>query len=374
MDAYSLLFIIAGLSGILILIVFILMIKLAAIQKNTSQDKSEYIFKLMDNMRQDMQNNHMNSRSIMEEKFNFLNKSISNSTDNNFRTIQNQFKQSASLIKDVTERLVNIDKTNKQVLDFSKQMQTLENILKNPKQRGVLGEYFLETLLSNVLQPNQYKMQYSFKDGSIVDSVIFYREKVIPIDAKFSLEKYNLMMEEGNKKYRDELEKDFKRDVKLRIDETAKYINPSEGTTEFAFMFIPAEGVYYNLLIYNVGSLQVNTQDLIEYAFKKHVVIVSPTSFYAYLETVLQGLKAQKVEENVQQIIKRIGDLGTHLKNYEVYMQKLGNNLCTTVNSYNSATKEFKKVDKDIYKITDGISGKQVDLDLVEKPIIIDGE
>jgi DNA recombination protein RmuC len=175
-------------------------------------------------------------------------------------------------------------------------------------------------------------------------------------------------MEESDPVLRSQIEKEFKADVKLRIDETSKYIKPEEGTTDFSFMFIPAEGVYYNLLVYNVGTVNVNTQDLVEYAFSKHVIIVSPTSFYAYLETVLQGLKQQKVEENIKIIMGRIKDLNRHLQAYEEQMNRLGKNLETTVNSYNAASKEFKKVDKDIYRITEGESGGSIEPLLIDRP------
>jgi DNA recombination protein RmuC len=204
-------------------------------------------------------------------------------------------------------------------------------------------------------------MQYKFKNGDIVDSVIFYRDKIIPIDAKFSLEKYNRIMSESNEAQRKQLEKEFKQDLKDRIDETAKYIRPAENTTDFAFMFIGAEGIYYNLLIYKVGSIEISAQDLIEYAFKKHVIIVSPTSFFAYLETVLHGLKALQMEENVKEIIKKVQDLGRHLTNYDNFMQKLGNSLGTSVNQYNQAYKEFAKIDKDVVKITAGEAGGEIE-------------
>jgi len=324
----------------------------------------EYIESLKKEIRQTGSDTKKETQLLLNNINDRLAKGLQHSSD----TLQKQFAQSASVIKDVTERLTKLDETNKQVLNFSEQMQSLENILKNPKQRGILGEYFLETLLSQVLQPNQYKMQYEFKNGEIVDAAIFYHKHIIPIDAKFSLEKYNKIMEEKDEKRRDTLEKEFKLDIKNRIDETSKYIRPNEDTTDFAFMFIPAEGIYYNLMIYKVGTLNINTTDLIEYAFKKHVIIVSPTSFFAYLETVLQGLKALKMEESVKEIIKRVGELGKHLGAYEEYMGKLGSNLGTTVNMYNSAYKEFNKIDKDVYKITEGKQGGEVSPILVDKP------
>jgi len=245
----------------------------------------------------------------------------------------------------------------------------LENILTNPKQRGILGEYFLETLLKNVLPPDNYKMQYKFKDGEIVDAVIFVKDKVIPVDSKFSLENYNKIVAEKDPTERERLEKQFKQDLKNRIDETAKYIRPNEGTMDFAFMFIPSEGIYYDLLVNQVGAVKVNTRDLIEYAFKdKHVIIVSPTSFFAYLQTVLQGLRALQIEKSAQMIRTNVEKLQKHLLSYEEYMQKLGNNLGTTVNMYNSAYKEFKKVDKDVTKITG--SEEKVEPKEIDKPQI----
>lgn len=276
--------------------------------------------------------------------------------------------QSRAIFKEVNEKLTTLDLTNKQVVGFAEQMKSLENILKNPKQRGILGEYFLESLLANVLAPNQYKMQHRFKDGETVDAAVYFKDKIIPVDAKFSLEKYNLLMQENDKSRRDQLEKEFKTDLKNRIDETSKYIRPAEDTTEFAFMFLPAEGIYYNLLIYNVGTVEVNTQDLIEYAFKKKVIIVSPTSFYAYLETVLQGLKALKMEESVKEIVKKVGELGRHLNSYDSFLQKLGNHLSSTISSYNQASREFKKIDKDIYRVTAGEQGGQIEILTLDKP------
>jgi DNA recombination protein RmuC len=247
-------------------------------------------------------------------------------------------------------------------------MKSLENILKNPKQRGILGEFFLENLLNGQLSPTQFKMQYSFKNGEIVDAAIFINGKIVPIDAKFSLENYNRMMEEKGEETREKMERKFKEDLKLRIDETAKYVRPSENTTDFAFMFIPADGVFYNLLSVRVGTLEVNTHDLIEYAFKKRVVLVSPMTFYAYLQTVMQGLKALKIEESAREIQKRVGDLGRHLNAYQDNMMKLGTHLTTTVSSYNNASKEFGKIDKDVIKITDGEVTLNPALPVPEKP------
>ena len=283
------------------------------------------------------------------------------------KIIQGITGQSAKLISQVTEKLTKLDETNKQVINFSGQLQNLQDILKNPKQRGVLGEYFLEETLKNVLPPNSYQMQYGFKDGSIVDAVVFVKDKIIPIDSKFSLENYEKILNANDKETRVKLEKQFKQDLKSRIDETSKYVKPAEKTMDFAFMFIPSEAIYYDLLINKVGAVQINTRDLIEYAFRdKRVIIVSPTSFLAYLQTVLQGLRALQIEESAKTIRANVEKLGRHLSSYDEFMRKLGVSMTTTVNHYNNAYKEFKKVDKDVMKITEGEA--KVDPMVLDKP------
>ena len=283
------------------------------------------------------------------------------------KIIQGITGQSAKLISQVTEKLTKLDETNKQVINFSGQLQNLQDILKNPKQRGVLGEYFLEETLKNVLPPNSYQMQYGFKDGSIVDAVVFVKDKIIPVDSKFSLDNYEKILNTNDKETRKKLEKQFKQDLKSRIDETSKYVKPEEKTMDFAFMFIPSEAIYYDLLINKVGAVQVNTRDLIEYAFRdKRVIIVSPTSFLAYLQTVLQGLRALQIEESAKTIRSNVEKLGRHLISYDEFMRKLGVSMTTTVNHYNNAYKEFKKVDKDVMKITEGEA--KVDPMVLDKP------
>lgn len=269
------------------------------------------------------------------------------------QSVQKQLSESAKLVADVTQRLTKLDETNRRVVDVADELKTLQNVLSNPKQRGVFGEFYLESVLENVLPPGQYKMQYKFNDGLVVDAVIFLEKgQILPIDSKFSLENYNRMIEASGKE-REALLQKVKTDLKGRIDETSKYIRPSEKTMDFAFMFIPSESLYYDLLINNVGQ-GGSSRDLIEYAFRdKRVIIVSPTSFMAYLQTVLQGLRSLQIEEQAKDIQARVGKLGVHIAKFEGFMQKLGASLGTTVNHYNNAHKELAKVDKDVVKIAE---------------------
>jgi len=267
-------------------------------------------------------------------------------------SVQKQLGESAKLVADVTQRLAKLDETNRRVVDVADELKTLQNVLQNPKQRGVFGEYYLQSVLENVLPPGQFALQYKFSDGEIVDAVIFLeRGQILPIDSKFSLENYNRMIEATEKFDRERYLAKVKADLKGRIDETSKYIRPNENTMDFAFMFIPSESLYYDLLINNVGQ-GGSSRDLIEYAFRdKRVIIVSPTSFMAYLQTVLQGLRSLQIEEQAKDIQIRVGKLGQHIGKFEDYMQRLGNALGTTVNHFNAAHKELGKVDKDVIKI-----------------------
>lgn len=299
---------------------------------------------------------------------------LSYSTKEMNETMRHQTSESFKVLRDVTERLTKLDETNKQVVSFTDQLQSLQDILKNPKQRGILGEYYLETLLKNVLPPGSFEMQYALgndEEGNalIPDAVVFVKDKIVPIDSKFSLENYNRIVEERDQVEKDRLEKVFVNDLKNRITETSKYIQPNKNTVDFAFMFIPHEAIYYDLLINKIGALKEDSESLIQRAASKyHVIIVSPTSFLAYLQTVLQGLKALQIEEQAKDIVKKVGDLTVHLKKYAEHQDKLGRSLSTVVNQYNDSSREFKKIDKDIMRLTDKEQSLEYDIALIDKP------
>lgn len=315
-----------------------------------------------------MQNQLNELSRVLDTKLTESNKMMQEQFGQSSRVIQGITGQSHQILKEVTERLVKLDETNKQVMGVGDQIKSLESILKNPKQRGVLGEYYLENVLKNVLPPGSYQMQYKFNDNEIVDAAVFIGEKIVPVDAKFSLENYNRIINENDPETREKYEKVFKNDLKNRIDETAKYIRPKEGTMDFAFMFIPSEGIYYDLLINKVGAVKISTEDLIEYAFaRRHVIIVSPTSFLAYLQTVLQGMRALAIEKDAQEIRKNVERLGKHILNFEDYMKKLGDNLGKTVNTYNVSYKELGQIDKDVMRITERAEGAVEPL-VLDKP------
>ncbi len=378
--------IIALLVVIINIVALIILMRKSGNSKSLSEEERALLFSKDQSTQQVIQS----SQQLLLQQLNELSRNVDNKLGDVAKTmdtkmyqsskemresVQHQTSESFKLLKDVTERLTKLDETNRQVVSFTDQLQSLQDILKNPKQRGILGEYYLETLLKNVLPTGSFQMQYPFKDGTIVDAVVFVKDKVIPIDSKFSLENYNRLSVERDPVEKERLEKQFRNDLKARIDETSKYIKPSENTMEFAFMFIPHEAIYYDLLVAQVGSVKINTRDLIEYAFKeKHVIITSPTSFLAYLQTVLQGLKALQIEESAKEIRKRVEDLGKHLGAYEQFMQSLGKSLGTTVSHYNKAHRELAKVDKDVMRITDSAITADIDPIVLDKPAMVSDE
>ncbi len=271
--------------------------------------------------------------------------------DRNQRSMSKQLEASAKLVSDVTERLTKLDETNRRVVDVADELKVLQNVLQNPKQRGVLGEFYLDQILQNLLPPSSYSLQYKLDEGTIVDAVIHLDDKLLPIDSKFSLENYNRLV---NAKTADRpaLEKAFKEDLKKRIDETSKYILPKKKTMDQALMFIPSEAIYYDLLANKVGAAGVSGRDLMQYAaVEKRVIIVGPSTLSAMLQVIVQGLRSLEIHKDTEIIRNNVEQLQRHLIAYEGHYKKLGSSLGATVGHFNNASKELGRIDKDIVKI-----------------------
>lgn len=360
---------------LIVIIIGFLILFFKKSQNNQNEISQELLLQLNESLRKEIQDirkevgdNAEKSRLEMDNKLKQINIEINSFHKSSKEDIQKQFSDSKKVIRTVTQELEKIKGTNKQVLDFANQMKTLEKILSNQKQRGIFGEIQLENLLSNVLPPELFNMQYSFKNGEVVDAIVKVGAFIIPIDAKFSLDNYNTMIESENKTKIEALEKKFKEDIKKRIDETAKYIRPEEETTDYAYMFIPADGLYQDLLNSRVGTLQINSQDLVSYAYAKKVMIVSPMSLFPMLQITVKALHNLKVEESIQDILNNVQKLSNHLNAYKAYHSKLGNTISTVVNHYNNTSKEFKKINKDILRISDKPDEIQFQTEFLEKP------
>ena len=279
--------------------------------------------------------------------------------------LQLQFESSKKQTEDITRELTQVKETGRRMLSFADQVESLERMLKNPQRRGLVGEYVLEQVIANVLPPETYAMQYSFKSGVRVDAVIFLRDKkMISIDAKFSLDNYAKLLS-GEAENVTEIERRLKEDIKMRIQETTKYILPKEGTLDYAFMFIPSESLYYDLLTQKIGAGDA-AQNMLEYAFTHKVMIVSPTTLLAYLQTVNLGLRSLQIEEHAQEIIKQVVVLHKRMENHMQAFHGVGRALTTAVKHYNKAEQQYDLVDKDVFKITG--KGGEYSRDLLDVP------
>ena len=341
-----------------------------SIEANDLMNFSNSLNSQIQDIRKEISSNSKESRNEIEAKLNTINKQINDFHKSSSESITQQFKESNKVIKDVTTELEKIKGTNQQVLSFANQMKTLEKILGNQKQRGILGEIQLENLLANVLPPELFQMQYSFSNNEAVDAIIKVGEFVIPIDAKFSLDNYNKMIEsdETDAERLNDLERKFKNDIKNRIDETSKYIRPNEGTVDYAYMFIPADGLYQDLLNNKVGSLKINQRDLVSYAYQKKVMIVSPMSLFPMLQITVKALHNMKVERSIEDIQKNIEKLSNHMNAYKDSHDSLGKTIRTVVNHFNKSSKEFNKIDKDIIKISSGKNSIGFEEDTLDSP------
>lgn len=339
---------IALLVGVLILLITViaLAVLLLRMQKQLGSKNESESFVLLQNQMNEL-------TRTLDSKLSESSRAMNDSVKHQFTESQRLVRDFTTDLKNITREITEVKETNKQVFSITETLQNLEKVLKNQKQRGSLGEAGLELILSNVLPPDAYQIQYGFPGGDIVDAVIKTKDGHICVDAKFSLDNYNRLINEADELRRDEFEKEFISDLRKRIDETAKYIRPKDGTLPFAIMYIPAEGIYYDLLINQVASRTINSRSLIEYAYKdKNVIIVSPTTLVAYLQTILQGFRAFKIEESAKRIGERVEDLRRHLLAYEEHHTKLGNTLGTVVNHFNRSNKSFRMIDKDILRIT----------------------
>lgn len=235
-----------------------------------------------------------------------------------------QIRTSNNLIGDVTEKLTTIEQSQKQVLMLTNQIRDLELVFKSPKKRGIVGEMMLEQQLKEILPASAYEMQYRFADGLVVDAVVKVGDMIIPIDAKFPLENFS----------KDGRAKEFIRDVKLRINETGQYVRESEQTSGFAFMYVPAQGVIDTLI----------EEDLIQYAFEHRVILVSPLSFFAYLQTVVQGLNALKIESKTKEILQNLNKVQDNLSLWQDEFEKVGKYLSLAQQSYEISEKRSDKL------------------------------
>ncbi|HTF99810.1 MAG TPA: DNA recombination protein RmuC [Nitrospirota bacterium] len=256
--------------------------------------------------------------------------------------LNTRLDNAARVVQEVSKGLGGLNEATKKVFDVGKDIASLQEILRSPKLRGGLGELFLGDLLAQIFPPAHFTLQHRFKSGEAVDAVIRLGRSLVPIDAKFPLENFRRVVETATEEERRAAKRKFVGDVKRHIDAIAgKYILPDEGTFDFALMYIPAENVYYELIIKD-EALDAD-KGLLHYAFAKRVVPVSPNSFYAYLQTILLGLKGMHIEEQAQEILKSLARLSGDFYRFKADFDLVGKHLVNVKTKYDDADKKLGK-------------------------------
>lgn len=269
--------------------------------------------------------------SQVNERLNQMNQSLQEAN----KIIGVNLGTATQVFGNVKEQLGRLEETNKHIVEISKDISSLQELLRAPKFRGAMGETLLENLLSQILPKEHYFIQHRFKSGEAVDAAVKLGERLVPVDAKFSLENFKKMLDVPDEAAKSAFRKKFIQDVKDRIDEiAAKYILPQENTYDFALMYIPAENVYYEVII---------KEDLFSYAMSKRVIPVSPNTFYAYLQVICLGLKGLKIEENARAILKSLSSLSLEINRFKEDFDILGSHISNAKTKYEDSSKRLDR-------------------------------
>lgn len=268
--------------------------------------------------------------------------SVTSQIQNSTGQINNRMDNAAKVVSDVSKGLGELSKATEQVFEVGKDIAGLQEILRAPKLRGEMGEFFLGDLLSQILPSAHYELQYLFKDGTKVDAVVKFANGLVPVDSKFPLENFKRLIEGVTEEEKRGAKRKFVSDVKKRIDEIAtSYIVPDEGTFNFALMYIPAENVYYETIIKDEAF--GDEKQLAAYAFSKRVIPVSPNSFYAYLQTILLGLKGLEISRQAKSILGRLETLRNDFGKFMGDFETVGKHITNTKNKYDEAQKKIER-------------------------------
>ncbi len=284
-------------------------------------------------------------KTDIQQQVSGLQQNFSQRLDSNVQTvashlgiITSQISNTTNVVSQVEGKLGQVQEASRQIFDLAKQISSLQSILQSPKMRGGLGEYLLTDLVSQCLDANSFQEQYRFAGGTVVDMALFVGRHTLCIDSKFPLENFRRMLLTESEEEKKALRKLFLADVKKHVNDIAeKYILPAEDTFDFALMFIPAENVYYELIVKEEG-------DLYSHCLQKKVIPVSPNTFYAYLQVILMGLRGFQISEQAKRILGQLQDLGNDLNRFETDFSKIGTHLRNAQGSYDGSVQRFSKL------------------------------
>jgi DNA recombination protein RmuC len=321
-------FLVLAIAGLAILLVFLLQISSRKVEDKRYQELSAHLHQ---------------SLALVQQNVSQLAQLV----NQQLQGINSQFQQTTGDIGQslgaVREHLGKVEMATREVLEKAKNIATLEDLLRAPKFRGGLGEFFLADLLAQILPPAHYALQYRFKNGEKVDAVVQIGNNLVPIDAKFPLENFRRYLQEENQKEKEACRRRFIQDVRKHIDDIAsKYIRPEENTYDFALMYIPAENIYYETIIKDEPPSE--EKSLFSYALQKRVMPVSPNSFFAYLQVIVLGLKGLQIEKSARAIFQALAQLEGDLNRFRADFQVLGNHLANARGKFDEAEKKLDRL------------------------------
>jgi len=257
-------------------------------------------------------------------------------------------RTSQETLNKLHKQLGELQGSSQQMINLGSDVRKLQDILKSPKLRGQLGEKSLENLLGDILPAGSFKLQHTFKNGKIVDAIAQLPDFQVPIDAKFPLPAFEQMAAAETDEEKAKLRRQFQKDVTKHIDKIAdNYINPSEGTLDFALMYIPAENIYYETVI----SLAADKTDILEHALDKKVIPVSPNLLYAYLMTIVMGLHGLKIEKQAANIRQNLKDLTSGFGDFSSTWNVLGKHLKNAYSQYDEGQRKLDKFTMELKNI-----------------------
>lgn len=303
----------------------------------------------MEQLRGQMSDGLNKNISLLTEQLRAINEQVNQQLQMVNQQLQNSSGQigqrldtARQVIGEVREKLGELSKTSEQIHEVGKNIASLQEILRPPKLRGGLGEQFLGELLSQILPPEFYSLQYPFSSGERVDAVVRLGEKLVPIDSKFPLDNFRRIIECKTEEEKKSFKKIFYRDVKKHIDDIAsKYILPQEGTYDFALLYIPAENVYYEIITKDESFGE--EKGVLNYALTKKVIPVSPNSFYAYLQVIVLGLKGLQIEKGAQKIQALLSGLKKDIGGFQEDFQLVGKHISNAMNKFEEARRRLDK-------------------------------
>ncbi|NKB22958.1 MAG: DNA recombination protein RmuC [Kiritimatiellae bacterium] len=333
----------------IILILAAIWIRHAFVQatKNPGQDQ---ILSLLQNQIHATTQQTTQQMEQLRQSIQHINTQFSQTMNSTRQAMDHRLEGASHLMQGVHKTLGELGETNKQVLEVGKDIATLQDLLRAPKLRGNFGELFLYELLAQILPGKHYQTQYTFQGGEMVDAVVLLKAGMVPIDAKFPLENFKRITEGSNEDESKIAKKNFQKDVKNHIETIAlKYIRCDEGTFDFALMYIPAEHVYYESIIKDEAF--GNEMTLFNYALSKRIIPVSPNTLYAYLQTILLGLKGMRIEESARHIMDHLGRIRQEMDRFQNEFRIVGKHLEDSLKKYHDAERRLGRIEDKMEEI-----------------------